>query len=594
MSDIQHDITAKGFALGDSANITVASARQITVSTAAVNGYYSYDVGVLDRGRTYYYRAYIYDGSKYTYGEAKSFTTTDYVDLGLASGTLWANHNVLADNPESYGGNFAWGETETKDNYTEANYKYYQNNKYIDIGTNIAGTQYDAATKNMGTLWQTPTQQQCKELADSCTWTETTVNGVAVWKVASKKNGNYIILPKAGRYNGTSDDVSGQANYMTATMYNYYYLNDFWIPNGGKPQSETGNCNNRYKGYTVRPVLSAKKSSGSYPVNMVSNVSWVIGDATASFTTSASTIEDLTGADCGYIVGSKPEDIDSYDNTSNEKISATPALKPGNREVTFSCAYTYDGTPKYVRSYIHIGDEYVLGDIRAITAADMLDVEFRSDGTAFIGNGFANNVVRYGSPTTTYDETCKRYVADFSRNGFAANNSSAPDYYSCSFENLPEFQAKLQQSYSMEVLIKTPKTIPNNNESDAFSDYESGGSGIQIQNKKIGFSWHIGGSYKQAFTKNTVNADTWYHVIITWDKINGKASLYVDGQLEGTVDAAGEARLPNSGSRYYIVGGNPTGTSNQMGYNGSVAFARIYGSTLSADQVKILYDNLKK
>ena len=146
----------------------------------------------------------------------------------------------------------------------------------------------------------------------------------------------------------------------------------------------------------------------------------------------------------------------------------------------------------------------------------------------------------------------------------------------------------------MEVLIKTPKTIPNNNESDAFSDYESGGSGIQIQNKKIGFSWHIGGSYKQAFTKNTVNADTWYHVIITWDKINGKASLYVDGQLEGTVDAAGEARLPNSGSRYYIVGGNPYGTSNQMGYNGSVAFARIYGSTLSADQVKILYDNLKK
>lgn len=596
VSDIQHDITAKGFVLGDSANITVASAQQIAVSAAAVNGYYSYDMGVLERGRTYYYRAYIYDGSKYTYGEAKSFTTTDYVDLGLASGTLWANHNVLADNPESYGGYFAWGETETKDNYTQANYKYYQNNRYIDIGTNIAGTQYDAATKNMGTLWQTPTQQQCKELADSCTWTETTVNGVAVWKVASKKNDNYIILPKAGRYNGTSDDVSGQANYMTASRYPYYndYLNDFWIPNGGKPQSEPGNNNYKYKGYAVRPVLNAKKGSGSYPVNMVSDATWVIGDATATFTTTASTIEDLTSADCGYIVGSKPEDIDSYDNTSNEKIAAKPALKPGNRKVTFSCNYTYDGTPKYVRSYIHIGDEYVLGNIRAITAADMLDVEFRSDGTAFIGNGFANNVVRYGSPTTAYDETCKRYVADFSRNSFAASYSSAPDYYSCSFEDLPEFQAKLQQSYSMEVLMKTPKTIPNNNESDAFSDYEGGGSGIQIQNKKIGFSWHIGGSYKQVYTNSTVNADTWYHVIITWDKTNGKASLYVDGQLEGTVDAAGNAQLPSSGSRYYIVGGNPYGTNNQMGYNGSVAFARIYGSMLSADQVKILYDNLKK
>ena len=594
VSDIQHDITAKGFVLGDNANITVASAQQIAVSAAAVNGYYSYDMGVLERGRTYYYRAYIYDGSKYTYGEAKSFTTTDYVDLGLASGTLWANHNVLADNPESYGGYFAWGETETKDNYTQANYKYYQNNRYIDIGTNIAGTQYDAATKNMGTLWQTPTQQQCKELADNCTWTETTVNGVAVWKVASKKNNNYIILPKAGRYNGMSDDVSGQANYMTASRYSYYCLNDFWIPNGGKPQSEPGNNNYKYKGYVVRPVLNAKTTSEGRHVCMDGNVTWAIGDTNAKFTATVSAVEDLIAADFGFLVGSKPEDIDSYDNANNEKIAETAVLAAGNRKASFTCTYPYDGTPKYVRCYMHIGNEYVLGDIRAITAADMLDVEFQSDGGAFTGNGFTNGIVRHGSPTTSYDETYKRYVADFSSNSFAGSTSSAPNFYSCYFDLLPEFQDKLQQSYSMEVLMKTPKTIPNNNESDAFSDYEGGGSGIQIQNKKIGFSWHIGGSYKQVYTNSTVNADTWYHVIITWDKANGKASLYVDGQLEGTVDAAGNAQLPNSGSRYYIVGGNPYGTNNQMGYNGSVAFARIYGSTLSADQVKILYDNLKK
>ena len=37
-----------------------------------------------------------------------------YVDLGLPSGTLWADRNVGAASPEDYGDYFAWGETTTK------------------------------------------------------------------------------------------------------------------------------------------------------------------------------------------------------------------------------------------------------------------------------------------------------------------------------------------------------------------------------------------------------------------------------------------------------------------------------------------------
>ena len=40
----------------------------------------------------------------------------DYVDLGLPSGTLWATCNVGAEQPESYGQYFAWGEIQ---GYTE-------------------------------------------------------------------------------------------------------------------------------------------------------------------------------------------------------------------------------------------------------------------------------------------------------------------------------------------------------------------------------------------------------------------------------------------------------------------------------------------
>ena len=37
-----------------------------------------------------------------------------YVDLGLPSGTLWAECNVGASKPEDRGDYFAWGETQAK------------------------------------------------------------------------------------------------------------------------------------------------------------------------------------------------------------------------------------------------------------------------------------------------------------------------------------------------------------------------------------------------------------------------------------------------------------------------------------------------
>lgn len=37
--------------------------------------------------------------------------STDFVDLGLPSGTKWATYNIGASSPEEYGYYFAWGET---------------------------------------------------------------------------------------------------------------------------------------------------------------------------------------------------------------------------------------------------------------------------------------------------------------------------------------------------------------------------------------------------------------------------------------------------------------------------------------------------
>ncbi|MBR5210486.1 MAG: hypothetical protein IKV67_11625 [Paludibacteraceae bacterium] len=138
------------------------------------------------------------------------------VDLGLTSGTKWASCNVGADSPEKYGEYFAWGETVSKEVYSDTTYSYYlipdsvaadssAKKVWKNIGSDIAGTEYDAATVVLGDAWQLPNESQCKELVDECEWTWTEMNGVNGYKVVGK-NGNSIFLPASG-VRGAADVV---------------------------------------------------------------------------------------------------------------------------------------------------------------------------------------------------------------------------------------------------------------------------------------------------------------------------------------------------------------------------------------------------
>jgi hypothetical protein len=80
---------------------------------------------------------------------------------------------VGASQPQDYGGYFMWGETEPrtrKKDFDWNKYKYYDSStkKAIDIGSNIVGTQYDAAKAILGDGWQMPTQAQWEELITQC------------------------------------------------------------------------------------------------------------------------------------------------------------------------------------------------------------------------------------------------------------------------------------------------------------------------------------------------------------------------------------------------------------------------------------------
>ncbi len=144
---------------------------------------------------------------------------TQFIDLGLPSGTLWADRNIGADAPEDYGDYFRWGETTP---FTENSDDY----EYRDLGENIAGTKYDAATAILGNDYQMPTHEQLKELLYNCTRELSTINGVYGMNVTGP-SGNSIFLPAAGfRYSNSSSLAAvGLRGSLAAVGSGGYY----WI-----------------------------------------------------------------------------------------------------------------------------------------------------------------------------------------------------------------------------------------------------------------------------------------------------------------------------------------------------------------------------
>jgi hypothetical protein len=182
-------------------------------------------------------------------------TVGNMVDLGLS--VKWADHNVGATNPEDYGGYFAWGETETKSDYSTSTSKWYgvaysslQSQGVIDTNGNLTAI-YDAAVKNWGKNWRIPTKTELDELKTKCTWTWTTSNGVYGRNVVGP-NGNSIFLPAAGfRLSSDLRSVGSIGLYWSSSAdvdYNSAYGLRF------DSGSYVWGGLNRYDGYSVRPV----------------------------------------------------------------------------------------------------------------------------------------------------------------------------------------------------------------------------------------------------------------------------------------------------------------------------------------------------
>ena len=181
------------------------------------------------------------------------------IDLGLPSGTKWACCNVDTDYPEkqsptNYGGYYAWGETETKNVYTEVTYLYASGDQFL--GSDIAGTEYDVAHVKWGGYWQMPTSEQLEELFLNCNYSWTTINGIN-GGMFSGKNGNCIFLPASGvgadlgiqsigEYGLYWSSDSRKVNYDVIIDY-VLYFSDKYI--------DKDYYSGRFYGSPVRPVV---------------------------------------------------------------------------------------------------------------------------------------------------------------------------------------------------------------------------------------------------------------------------------------------------------------------------------------------------
>ena len=181
---------------------------------------------------------------------------TQFIDLGLPSGTLWADRNIGANDPEDYGEYFRWGETTP---FYEDSYVY----DYLDLGDNIAGTEYDVATAILGKDYKMPTDEQLKELLHCCSWERTAINDVKGMKVTGP-NGNNIFLPAAGFcYNNSCRlAATGTGGYYWTSSHDSLLCE---VYEGSFLMFDSLLCSwakiNRGTGLSVRPVLTLKQVS---------------------------------------------------------------------------------------------------------------------------------------------------------------------------------------------------------------------------------------------------------------------------------------------------------------------------------------------
>ena len=132
------------------------------------------------------------------------------VDIGLS--VKWASFNLGAYKPADVGGLFYWADNQAS---TNGNTQYTKD-KVGMIGDISGYDKYDAAAHMLGKNWRLPTDEECKELLNSCKWETKVIDGIE-GRLVTGPNGNSIFLPFNQKNFISGKYVSG--HYWTSTPH---------------------------------------------------------------------------------------------------------------------------------------------------------------------------------------------------------------------------------------------------------------------------------------------------------------------------------------------------------------------------------------
>ena len=185
------------------------------------------------------------------------------VDMGVS--VKWASWNLGAiKNGNQIGRYYAWGETETKETFSNDTYtSVYKEVTTDDIENKTIAEEYDAAHALWGGTWRMPTVDEVYDLIAACTIKKDFRNGYYGLLLTSKTTGNTIFLPFSGYYNENNQISSEMGFCWTSTPFtlsaefrrkNSAQAFRFEDPANGSDEPMRIQYLNRYYGLPIRPV----------------------------------------------------------------------------------------------------------------------------------------------------------------------------------------------------------------------------------------------------------------------------------------------------------------------------------------------------
>ena len=201
---------------------------------------------------------------------------------------------------------------------------------------------------------------------------------------------------------------------------------------------------------------------------------------------------------------------------------------------------------------------------------------------------------------TYYNDAYRRFVSHFHHTPGTTVNEG---FYKADYAADQQFINGLADGHSLEVLFKTDVKSDGSAEWKMFSAMSSGGTGFLISKADKGteltFLPNVSttGKSNWIWTKSGINpeAGRYYHVVGVWNKQEEKSYIYVDGELKGTMPAPGNFVHPSKTTSYWFgVGVDASPASGQNAWKGDVAIARVYDAPLTAENVEVLWNLVKR